>query len=98
MVFLVFGVVLVSLPVQKVASFTILAAAFDEKGLALFGFVFEVGLLGLSELIDSMCELALVIIATKPSIEKISTQFVFEFFVPVQFTLFIAGVIIRVGS
>ena len=68
-------------PVEEVASLAVLAASFDEVGLALFGFVFEVAFFALSQFIDSVSKLAFIVVATIPSIEIISTQFVFEFFV-----------------
>ena len=79
---------------QKVASLPVLTASFHEVRLALFRLVFQVAFLALSKLLDSMGKLALVIIATKPSIEEISTQFVFEFFVFGQISLSTAHIIV----
>ena len=69
--------VFVFFAVQEITPFSILAASFDEVGLALFGFVFKVAFGALPELFDSMCELAFIVVSAKPSIEEISTQFVF---------------------
>jgi hypothetical protein len=80
--------------VQKIASLAVLTTSLHEVGLALFCLVFQVAFLALSKLLNSMGELALVIVAAKPSIEKISTQFVFEFFVFSQISLSTADIIV----
>lgn len=68
-------------PVQKVASFAVLAAALDEVGLALLGFVLEVVLFALPELVDAVGKLAAVVVATVAVIEVVFAELIFKFFI-----------------
>lgn len=58
---------------HKIAPFAILTASLDEVRLAFLGLVLKVGLRALSELLNSVCELALVEISAKPCTQVVST-------------------------